>query len=463
MSSSRIDVMNFEHHDASTTVLPASNQSIRVDIGDAEPSCRRSLGKVVWSCLATIFAYTWVAVHPNIALERESGWVVVWRRAGLMISMILVPEMVVCWALRQFVLASYIGEKYKDLGWTRTHAFFLIMGGFSYMGPNGCEVLTYRKMIDLDLQSRIGGLVSAKQIEDRSKADWLAKAIVLVQTFWFCMQLFTRLGQHLVVTELEISTLAFAVLNFVVYVLWWDKPFDVRSQIFIPVPSRQDDNSTEVLQVEHLQSKPLIEVTARKYLAKKWNHAKGSFASTSLDEPLDFLTFLPSVMFGLFVSPFSDLFVEYSVSTANSKRAYEDDKSTCQDNHCWFMRQLFNPWTQWALVSAIAVVFGGVHLIAWPFRFPSDTEKWLWRGSAIALVAPAISFQAIQLARAYGGKPRSSVPGVIMVISMICAQLTGIAYFLARFIILILPFTSLRKLAPGALTEINWAALIPHF
>ncbi|PPR04717.1 hypothetical protein CVT24_011839 [Panaeolus cyanescens] len=400
-----------------------------IDVGDAEPTCQRSLWKVIWSCLATLFACTWVAIHPNIAQDRETPCVVVWRRAGLMLSMIIVPEMVVCWALRQFVLASYIATKHKDDGWTRTHGFFVIMGGFCYYSKTGNrETLTYEKMLELQEQNQIewpkGSIVTSKVIEDRSKADWLTKSIVLIQTFWFCIQLFTRLGQHLVVTELEISTLAFAALNFIVYLLWWNKPFDVRSQILVRGtndPERFDPQAPAT-------PYPLQEYSAWSYLSDKWTHFKESCRTARNN--IGLIVFIPAIFYGVFIAPFSTLYVEHGVDPSQSsltskKRAYEEQPLD-KTEHGWCMRQLFSSSAQWVLVSVVAIIFGGIHLIAWPFHFPSGVEKWLWRGSAIALVSPAISL-VIYLAVDKGNK----IPLPHGVHSILLGLLMGLMFFMA--------------------------------
>ena len=62
---------------------------------------------------------------------------------------------------------------------------------------------------------------------DRSKGDALSKGIAILQTGWFILQCIARKIQGLAVTELEVVTLAFAALNFAVYVFWWNKPLDV--------------------------------------------------------------------------------------------------------------------------------------------------------------------------------------------------------------------------------------------
>ena len=69
------------------------------------------------------------------------------------------------------------------------------------------------------------------EIKDRGKSDWLAKSLVLLQTLWFIMQCIARGIKHLPITHLEIVTLAYAAMNFVIYVLWWNKPLNVNRPV----------------------------------------------------------------------------------------------------------------------------------------------------------------------------------------------------------------------------------------
>ena len=74
-------------------------------------------------------------------------------------------------------------------------------------------------------------LVSVEEIEDRSKGDGFSKTIALGQTLWFVAQCLARKAQHLDLTLVELITLSLAVLNGVMYFLWWNKSLDVRCPI----------------------------------------------------------------------------------------------------------------------------------------------------------------------------------------------------------------------------------------
>ena len=84
----------------------------------------RTIWSVVWSCIATIFSCTWVAVHPNIPCPKEreaNGWIerCIWNpllsfaehRLPLFLCALLVPEYVLAWAIRQFLKARRIVKK----------------------------------------------------------------------------------------------------------------------------------------------------------------------------------------------------------------------------------------------------------------------------------------------------------------------------------------------------------------
>ena len=70
-------------------------------------------------------------------------------------------------------------------------------------------------------------LPTKEEIKDRGKSDWLAKSLVLLQTSWFVMQCIACAIEHLPVTHLKIVMLAYAAMNFVIYIFWWNKPLNV--------------------------------------------------------------------------------------------------------------------------------------------------------------------------------------------------------------------------------------------
>ena len=81
------------------------------------------------------------------------------------------------------------------------------------------------------------------EIKDKGKSDWLAKSLVLLQTSWFVIQCIARGIKHLPVTHLEIVTLAYAAMNFVIYVFWWNKPLNINQPVRVLRKSRESEPS----------------------------------------------------------------------------------------------------------------------------------------------------------------------------------------------------------------------------
>jgi hypothetical protein len=92
--------------------------STRVEPG-IDDSCpvKRSLYKIVWSCVLTTIICAWVSVHPNVP---PSGyWKGLWQRVKMMIWTIIAPELILAWAVRQWFAAWEIRDAVNGLeeGW----------------------------------------------------------------------------------------------------------------------------------------------------------------------------------------------------------------------------------------------------------------------------------------------------------------------------------------------------------
>ncbi|KAJ7697566.1 hypothetical protein B0H16DRAFT_1350010, partial [Mycena metata] len=182
-------------------------------------SCR-TLFDIVWGCLATTFACTWVALHQNVP-DPNLGWfLLLMRKLRMMLLMIIAPEFVVGFAARQFASARQISKGKFNV--SKTHGFFCNMGGF--VSEEGHPVARVKQ-----LPAYMPAIQKIKKadIEDKSKGDTLSKGVAIAQGLWFVTQCLACLFQHLPLTELEVATLAFAVLSIVIRLLWLDKPLDV--------------------------------------------------------------------------------------------------------------------------------------------------------------------------------------------------------------------------------------------
>ncbi|KAF9554862.1 hypothetical protein CPC08DRAFT_599131, partial [Agrocybe pediades] len=192
----------------------------------------RTSWDIIRSCVATLFACLWVSVHPNMSPPGHSDIRVFFTKVELMIWTLLFPEWIILWAFRQWLGARAISKEFKDYGWTMSHGFFVQMGGFVETRVVGCT----RVLLPDDLFSWMSKhervpKVTAQQISRRSKGDGFSKAIVIAQTSWFVAQCIGRHVKGLFITSAELSTLAYAILNGVMYLLWWHKPLDCQTPV----------------------------------------------------------------------------------------------------------------------------------------------------------------------------------------------------------------------------------------
>ncbi|PPQ82199.1 hypothetical protein CVT25_008061, partial [Psilocybe cyanescens] len=169
--------------------MPASTQ-----FSDDSQFTDRSTWNIALSCFATIFACTWIAIHQNIPSPHDSAIRVFGRRLAIMFYMLIAPELIVVWAARQYLAASEMAKWEKARGWTKTHAFFLIMGGF-YLHKDDIPLrpLEYKKMKRLERDGKIEWpTITEAEIKDKSKGDFFAKGVVVMQTTWFIIQCIVR-------------------------------------------------------------------------------------------------------------------------------------------------------------------------------------------------------------------------------------------------------------------------------
>ena len=95
----------------STNPCPSSNQ--------------RSTWDIVWSCFATIFACSWVSVHPNVPGRTENGLLIAIHRVKSMFWALIAPEFVITWAAIQYFGAKRVQKKYAG-GHHDFHSFSLL-------------------------------------------------------------------------------------------------------------------------------------------------------------------------------------------------------------------------------------------------------------------------------------------------------------------------------------------------
>jgi hypothetical protein len=135
------------------------------------------------------------------------------------------------------------------------YGYFAAMGGFA-ADVEHIHNVTKRTTITPDgiiFLAETGKFcqVNRSHIQDKSKADLLAKGLVCVQVLWVAGQAIERKLAGYPVTLLEIHTLVHVVCALVMYCLWIQKLLNVQDQTLI---SFEDDQTTLAYMLQTSQS-----------------------------------------------------------------------------------------------------------------------------------------------------------------------------------------------------------------
>ncbi|KAE9372869.1 hypothetical protein N431DRAFT_409181 [Stipitochalara longipes BDJ] len=216
-----------------------------------EPDGRGTFG-ILRGCVITLALCVYTALHVNIPPEKATKL----RKAMTKMKWVLIgmfaPELVVFVAWCQRQQASKLSKDLQPIfekgaldmpqnrrrhQWTLTHSFFAIMGGFAIdtndLGEDPYIHGSPRLHLGPDAVLEAARLsllpdISLGYIKDKSKADSLAKALVVTQAGWLILQCIERTASKLPLTALELNTLAHAVCALFTYALWWNKPLDIK-------------------------------------------------------------------------------------------------------------------------------------------------------------------------------------------------------------------------------------------
>ncbi|KAF8642802.1 hypothetical protein AX16_009435 [Volvariella volvacea WC 439] len=402
-----------------------------------DPTRTRTISDILYSCISVILLCTYISIHHNIPDQGDSWVKATWMKIRTSLYALIAPEMILMWAIRQRIMAGRIAEKNKDRGWTRTHGFFVQMGGLVQRQSN----LTYKVLCkEGDINGAKIPHIPEKEIMDHGKGDLLAKALVVVQTTWFVAQCIARHLQGLVLTEIELVTLAFATLNVITYGLWWDKPLNVGYPIYF------DENGTRIDGPQAEGDEGQVEEDKGAW----YERIRGSMSESWKEWGPWAIIAAP---FAAVFSPLADMIEE----EGNDSRP----TSVLPFYAAWMSEGDRNLAVVYG--SVIGVLFGGIHLVGWNFQFSTTTELWLWRVSSLVLVIVPL-FLAIAYAFDYAySKLHIKILGTVGVAFLAPALLLGPPlYFAARIILLFLAFFSLRCLPESAYQNVRWTEYLPH-
>ncbi|KAF8642793.1 hypothetical protein AX16_009426 [Volvariella volvacea WC 439] len=448
------------------TAIPSSIPSpvyvvaATITASQCDPTRTRTIFDILYSCIGVILLCTYISIHHNIPDQNDSWAKATWLKIRTTLYALIAPEMVMMWAIRQWVMARRIARANKHRGWTSTHGFFIQMGGLVQRKQTRegttYEVLCtteYRDNEDRNMKSVKIPCIPEKEIQDHGKGDLLAKAIVVVQNTWFVAQCIARHVQGLVLTEIELVTLAFATLNVFMYGLWWNKPLNIGYPIYFDEDGNRVDGPLAMIDRPD-DDEGQVRKWGGAWYERVWRSISGyGVGCWSVLESVKESWNNYRKEYGVFaviVVPFSSVFLPFWHMMTQT-----DVKNRPTSIHPFYAAKMDYKDEDLAIFygSMIGVVFGGIHLIGWNYLFPTTSELWLWRASSLVLtiVPPFLAVGAALSTRYHS----------TMVLGF-AVFLGAPIYFSARVILLFLAFFTLRALSDSAYQNVRWTDYIPH-
>lgn len=357
------------------------------------------------------------------------------------------------------------------------------MGGFMlYDDEYPIEVLDYSRLVQLLKDQAIDApMVTERSLQDRSKGDTISKGIIVLQTTWFVLQCIARAQQRLPLSELEVITLAFAVMNAAIYATWWDKPQGVEMSIPIPLkrvkkevgisttPSTSEEEpykpedlsysepaglpqSDSQSSSDNLPLIPPLDSDDHVEEMDSWFWRKISNDRRSYSLPYFLFFFLP---YRIFVSVVRSLGKTINSSDFRAKTRlrmsmfYSLDE--IEDNNSTTTAAGL-AWVGWFVITPL---FGAIHLIPWKSEFPSPHDLVLWRLSAVVITVAPLLLILTEFSV-------TEKMGAIGTISSILLVILTPFYIAARFAVIIIALKDLVHPSPSVLLDISWTSYIPH-
>ncbi|KAL8996389.1 MAG: hypothetical protein Q9169_004080 [Polycauliona sp. 2 TL-2023] len=388
--------------------------------------------------------------------------------------------------------------------WTLSHGFYATMGGFAMDVPRNlspsqefmpatADEFRFVTPIALEILAHASPNevpnLSAKEVASKSKADVLTKILTCVQALWFIAQCLTR-------------------RNF-----WWDKPFDVEYPTLLDGPTlRQIRALTYMLDHESLKSttgwnptnhnilrlgdspkndRPITETKTRilgEVLAAR--HGASSMGSRENGLYYDkFRKFLLGSINTSLLNPEEDIEYKRQWQMVGHLELTSKDvtrwrmalnfteiveKYIDPSRYSLFRRAMIRRYRNWpatndvfvniriiAGLTSAALIYGGLHALAWFTHFPSATEQLLWR-IAVGVVMGGMPVMAIAVStwRRTQSTARLGFRGYCF---MLLFFIMLAFYAVARAFLLVECFINVAHLPPGVYEVPEWTRYLSLF
>lgn len=396
-----------------------SSQPLPDRVGYTSGPNTRGTMNLIWSCLTTIFACVYAAMHFSVPKTNHTTLRRMWTKVGWVTLGLVAPEFMVVKAAEEWLLARKLTKEMRSgsgrVGgsevveneqtgwndekgsvsgspnpsgpskeapeWTTAHSFFAIMGGFS--DRNGKLLtpsdLTFLASSSPPFSSSFTASVLPNlptyllDITDKSKADPIVKTFACIQVTWFLANIIARASLKMPVSQLELTTCGYIPGTLMTYAMWWSKPYSVGQRIMLPVDSPRG-------------------------------------------------------------------------GSGEGEEEREEDKIT--------LGQAADPtWQSASIMSLGSLIFGACHLIAWNDLFINTHGQPLWRISSLLItILPPLTAPFILFGQSYPKYNWLASANTFVCFLVYCGARVALG------VLLVMSFWSLPR---GVYDETDWATFLP--
>jgi hypothetical protein len=396
-----------------------------------------------------------------------------------------------------------------ELPWTMGTAFYACYGGAILVSDYGmADALSSSSIRWLAKdKSRSQGLLSIQRaaLQDPSKASGLAKLIICTQALWFCTECVARLCNNMAVSLLELNTFAHCISAFCIYVFWWHKPYEALTHAHVNnVELYQDYLFSEALKRMAVRNRgrPRLEIDEFEYefpltikeqidtrltplsSMETLTQDQGSPSSWPLNHRVSIGAIIPSTGFVFTTSRTND---DHTIFLTNealaSLKQLWSVRVACKSDRQPSPLGVLGSWRRpvchakvenwdtlllklsldrWStlIMILVAIVYGGMHLLAWQYHFQTQAESTLWRIASLITAASGIVLRAQHAFLLWEPSEEAGVVWVLRLLMICCSILVLVV---ARSFLVIESFRALPN-SPVSVYDIpKWTIYLPHF
>lgn len=228
----------------SNMAMNSSNTTTTELIGWQAPPDTRGSMNIISSCLSVVALVTWASSHPAVGTSTR-------QRVRNTITCVLFPQLLFLLALKDLSRAALLCSALRKVpgwgkDWTLKKSFLVVKGGILARPPEtplSQETKTINYTVDHEILVRLASVgcvrykdfPSTSEINDKSKANWFAKGITLLQLTWFTTNFFSRTMHDFKVCPLEVATMEWIIWGTPALLVWWQCPQNIAVPNYVPV------------------------------------------------------------------------------------------------------------------------------------------------------------------------------------------------------------------------------------